>query len=113
MPGGAASIRRVRRATSSWSLRGASVEGALDGANDDVIFFSAVAVPGHCTGEPLTNAETTFDSFVAFITKHPHLIVKDVRDVSVGGLDGKVMDLGIDDIGDGCDGNPMSTSWPR
>jgi len=86
--------------------RGASVEGALDGASDDIIFFGKVAVPGHCTGEPLTNAATTFDSFVAFITKHPHLVVKDVRDVSVGGLDGKAIDLAIDDVGDGCDQKP-------
>ncbi len=85
---------------------GASVDGALNGASDDIILFSAVAVPGHCTGEPATSGATTFDSFVAFITKHPHLIVKQAGDVSIGGLHGKAIDLAIDKAGDGCGDKP-------
>ncbi len=81
---------------------GASVEGALSGASDDIILFGAVAIPGPCTGEPASTAPTTFDSFVAFITTHPHLVVKDVRDVSIGGLSGTAVDLEIDETGDGC-----------
>jgi hypothetical protein len=46
--------------------------------------------------------EPTFEGLVEFLTTNPRLEVRNVRDVAVGGLHGKVMDIAFGEP-DGCD----------
>jgi len=81
---------------------GGTPDDVNQGLSDDVNLFAAVAPPGHCTGEPSTELPHTYDGMVAFLTTNPGITVTNIQDVSVGGLDGMVMDLAMAEGGDGC-----------
>jgi hypothetical protein len=81
---------------------GGSLEGAFEGTSDDINMFGPVAAPGRCTGEASTTVPHTYDGYVAFLTTNPSLEVTNIRDVSIGGLSGKVMDVAMVEGGDGC-----------
>ena len=80
---------------------GGSIQAFEAGTTDAITILSAGVAPGRCTGEPSTKFEPTFDGLVEFVTKNPRLRVRDVRDASVGGLDGTVMDITFGEP-DGC-----------
>ena len=79
-----------------------SIEGFDSGTTDAITILSAAVAPGRCTGEPSAEFEPTFDGVVEFLTTNPRLRIRDVRDASVGGLDGTVMDIAFGEP-DGCD----------
>jgi hypothetical protein len=80
---------------------GATLAGMQEGTSDDITVLSAVVPPGTCTGEPSTTFEPTFDGLVDFLAQNDHLAVSRVRDASVGGWDGTVMDISFAQT-DGC-----------
>jgi hypothetical protein len=81
---------------------GGSIEAFNSGTTDAISIISAGVPPGRCTGEPSAELEPTFDGLVEFLTTNPRVEVSDVRDASVGGLDGKAMDISFKES-DGCD----------
>jgi hypothetical protein len=81
---------------------GGSIQAFESGATDAITILSAAVAPGRCTGQPSTKFEPTFDGLEEFLTTNSRLQVRDVRDVSVGGLDGTVMDVAYGQP-DGCD----------
>ena len=80
---------------------GATMAGFGEGTSDAITVVSAVVPPGTCTGEPSTTFDPTDDGLIKFLRTNDHLVVRHVRDVSVGGLDGTVMDITFAE-GDGC-----------
>ena len=80
---------------------GGGIDAFNDGTTDAISIISAAAPPGRCTGEPSTELPATFDGLVTFLTTNDRLDVGDVRDASVGGLAGKVMDIAFK-ASDGC-----------
>jgi hypothetical protein len=86
---------------------GGSIEAFDSGTTDAITILSAAVAPGTCTGEPSAKFEPTFDGLVEFLTTNPRLRIRDVRDASVGGLDGTVMDIAFGEP-DGCDDGDYS-----
>ena len=80
---------------------GGSMAGFSTGVTDDITLVSSVVAPGACTGTPSTTRPATFDGLVKFLTTDSHVVVSNIRDTSVGGLGGKVMDIAFKE-GDGC-----------
>ena len=80
---------------------GGGIEAFSDGTTDAISIVSAAVPPGRCTGEPSTELPATFDGLVGFLTTNDRLAVSNVRDASVGGLDGKAMDVAFK-ASDGC-----------
>ena len=74
---------------------GGSMAGFVDGTTDDITIVTAVVPPGTCTGKPSSDFDHTFDGMVEFLTMSDHIAASDLRDVSVGGWDGTVMDIGF------------------
>jgi hypothetical protein len=80
---------------------GATMAGFANGTSDAITVVSAVVPPRTCTGQPSTEFDPTYDGLVEFLRTDDHVVVSHVRDASVGGLDGTVMDIAFAD-GDGC-----------
>jgi hypothetical protein len=80
---------------------GGSLAGFKVGTSDDITLLSAAVPPGTCDGQPSTEFEPTFDGLVEFLTNDDNVVVSNVRDASVGGWDGTVMDITFAE-GDGC-----------
>ena len=80
---------------------GGSLAGFDLGTSDDITMLSAVVPPGTCTGKPSDKFEHTFDGLVKFLTSNKHVAIGNVRDASIGGWDGTVMDVTFA-AGDGC-----------
>ena len=74
---------------------GATLEGVNPGTSDFLGVYTSVVAPDLCTGQPSETVHRTFDGLVGWITSNPRLKVTNVRDVSVGGLDGVVMDVAM------------------
>jgi hypothetical protein len=72
---------------------GGSIEAFQLGTTDAFTILSAGVAPGRCTGLPSSELEPTFDGLVEFLTTNPRLRVIHVADTSVGGLDGRVLDI--------------------
>jgi hypothetical protein len=82
---------------------GSALSGVNPGTSDYLGVYSAVVAPGHCTGQPAADVKQTFDGLVDWLKSDPALGVSNVRKVSVGGLNGVVMDLLMKTPkGDGC-----------
>jgi hypothetical protein len=81
---------------------GGAIQAFESGTTDAITILSAGVAPGRCTGEPSARFEPTFDGLVEFLTTTPRLHVRHVRDASVGGLDGTVMDIAFG-VSDGCE----------
>jgi hypothetical protein len=77
------------------------IEAFNAGTADAISIVAAAVPPGKCTGEPSPELKPTFDGLVRFLTANPRLEVSKVRDASVGGLDGKAMDISFK-ASDGC-----------
>jgi hypothetical protein len=80
---------------------GGSMSGFADGTTDAITVYSAVVPPGRCTGQPSEEFAGTFKGLMEFIQANPRILVTDVRDASVGGLEGKAMDVAYVEA-DGC-----------
>jgi len=80
---------------------GGSMAGFNDGTSDAISVVSAVAPPGTCTGQPSDELAPTFDGLVQFLRSDDHVVIRDDREVSVGGWDGVVMDITFAES-DGC-----------
>jgi hypothetical protein len=72
---------------------GGSLAGMNLGTSDDITLLSAAVPPGTCNGQPSTEFEPTFHGLVEFLTNNDHVVLSNVRDASVGGWDGTVMDI--------------------
>jgi hypothetical protein len=82
---------------------GATLAGVNPGTSDYIGAYTSVVAPGRCTGQPSEDVPLTFDGLVGWITSNPRVNVTGVHDVSVGGLDGVVMDVSLRAAkGDGC-----------
>jgi hypothetical protein len=80
---------------------GGGIDAFNDGTTDAISIVSAAVPPGRCTGEPSTEHAPTYDGLLEFLTTNDRLDVSNVRDTSVGGLDGKAMDIVFKEP-DGC-----------
>jgi hypothetical protein len=80
---------------------GGSLAGFELGTSDDITMLSAVVPPGTCTGKPSDEFEHTFDGLVEYLTGNDHVVIRNVRDASIGGWNGTVMDITFA-AGDGC-----------
>jgi hypothetical protein len=100
--GGWASLNRtVARGNFHLFPPGGSMSGFDEGTTDAITVLSAVVPPGACSGEPSKRFSGTFRGLMRFLQGNPHVVVSNIRDASVGGLKGKVMDIAYADS-DGC-----------
>src|SRR5262245_47334865 len=72
---------------------GSSMAGFNTGSGDVITVISSGVPPGKCTGAPSTTFPGTYDGLLKFLTTNPHITVTGVKNASVGGLDGKVLDV--------------------
>lgn len=88
---------------------GATLAGVNPGTSDYLGVYSSVVAPARCTGLRSNDVPFTFDGLVGWITTNPRLNVTGMHNVSVGGLDGVVMDLSMrGPRGDGCPGGAFA-----
>jgi len=80
---------------------GGGMAGFNEGTTDDITVLSAVVPPGQCTGTPSSELAQTYDGLIEFLSTDDHIAVSDMKDVSVAGWAGKVMDIRFVQ-GDGC-----------
>ena len=80
---------------------GSSMAGFETGRGDVITVIASGVPPGTCTGAPSTKFPGTFAGLLEFLTTNPHITVSGVKNASVGGLDGKVLDLAFAKT-DGC-----------
>ena len=84
---------------------GATLEGVNPGTSDYVGVYTSVVVPDHCGGHASASVPFTWGALVNWIESNPRMNVENVHNVSVGGLNGVVMDLSMKSPkGDGCSG---------
>jgi hypothetical protein len=72
---------------------GSSMAGFNTGSGDVITVISSAVPPGTCTGAPSTKYPGTFDGLVSFLTADPSIKVSGVKDASVSGLKGKVVEI--------------------
>jgi hypothetical protein len=72
---------------------GSSMAGFETGSGDVITVIASGVPPGMCTGAPSTKFPGTYDGLLEFLTTNPHITVTGVKSASVGGLDGKVLDI--------------------
>jgi hypothetical protein len=72
---------------------GASMAGFNAGSSDVITVIASGVAPGTCTGAPSTMYPATFDGLLAFLKADPDITISGLKDESVGGLDGKVLDI--------------------
>ena len=80
---------------------GSSMAGFQTGSGDVITVIASGVPPGTCTGAPSTTFPGTFAGLLDFLTTNPHITVSGVKNASVGGLDGKVLDIAFAKT-DGC-----------
>jgi len=80
---------------------GSSMAGFNTGSGDVITVIASGVPPGTCTGAPSTTFPGTFAGLLEFLTTNPHITVSGVKNASVGGLDGKVLDIAFAKT-DGC-----------
>jgi hypothetical protein len=100
-PGWASLNRTVAPGNFHLFPPGGSMSGYDEGTTDAITVVSAVVPPGHCTGEPSETFPGTYRGLLRFLRADRHVVLSNVRDASVGGLEGTVMDVAYAD-GDGC-----------
>lgn len=82
---------------------GSFLGGVNRGTSDYLGVYTSVVAGETCTDRPNPDVEKTFDGLVGWLKADPALALADVHDVSIGGLDGVVMDISMKDPrGDGC-----------
>jgi hypothetical protein len=82
---------------------GATLDGINAGTSDYLGVYASVGAPGHCTGLPSDTVPPTFDALLGWLKKDPAIVVSNVKDVSIGGLSGTVLDTRMKGTkGDGC-----------
>jgi hypothetical protein len=82
---------------------GSTLGGVNPGTSDFLGVYTSVVAPELCTGRPDFNVARTFDGLVGWLRADAAIALADVHDVTVGGLDGVVMDISLKDPkGDGC-----------
>jgi hypothetical protein len=80
-----------------------TLAGVNPGTSDYLGVYSSVAAAGHCTGEPSTSVPLTWQGLVDWLSSDPALAVTNLKQVTVSGLEGDVMDITMKDPkGDGC-----------
>jgi hypothetical protein len=72
---------------------GSSMAGFNTGSGDVITVIASGVAPGTCTGAPSTTVPGTYDGLLKFLTTNPHLTVSGVKNASVGGLQGKVINI--------------------
>ena len=72
---------------------GGSMAGFDRGTTDAITVLSAAVPPGVCTGLPSKELPGTFRGVMDFLQRNSHIVITNLRDVVVGGLDGKAMDI--------------------
>jgi hypothetical protein len=80
---------------------GSSMAGFNTGSGDVITVIASGVPPGTCTGAPSTEFANTFDGLVKFLTTNTHVTVGGLEDTTVGGLDGKVLNIAFAKS-DGC-----------
>ena len=82
---------------------GSTLRGVNPGTSDYLGVYTSVVAAGPCTGQPRPGIAETFDGLVGWLKADPALALANLHDVTVGGLDGVVMDISMKDPkGDGC-----------
>jgi len=82
---------------------GSQLGGVNTGTSDYLGVYTWVVAPEHCSGRYNPDVERTFDGLVGWLEADPAVTLSNVHDVTVGGLDGVVMDIALKDpAGDGC-----------
>ena len=72
---------------------GSSMAGFNTGSGDVITVIASGVPPGTCTGTPSTTFPGTYDGLLKFLTTNTHITVGRVKNESVGGLQGKVVDI--------------------
>jgi len=72
---------------------GSSMAGFNTGSGDVITVISSGVPPGTCTGAASTKFPGTYDGLLKFLTTNTHITVSGVKNASVGGLQGKVLDI--------------------
>lgn len=80
---------------------GGSMSGFNEGTTDAITVLSAVTPPGVCNGLPSEDFLGTFRGVIDFVTGKTNLVVSNLGNATVSGLDGKVMDIAFGES-DGC-----------
>jgi len=80
---------------------GSSMAGFETGSGDVITVISSGVPAGTCTGAPSTKFPGTYDGLLKFLTTNAHITVSGVKDASVGGLRGKVLNVAYAES-DGC-----------
>lgn len=82
---------------------GATLDGINAGTSDYLGVYAAVAAPDHCLGQPSDTVPQTFDGLLGWLKHDPAIIVSNVKEVTIGGLSGTVLDTRMRGTkGDGC-----------
>lgn len=82
---------------------GSKLSGVNPETSDFLGVYTSVVAGGRCNGRPNPDVARTFDGLVGWLKADPAIALSDVHDVTVGGLDGVVMDISMKDPkGDGC-----------
>lgn len=72
---------------------GSTMAGFETGRGDVITVIASGVPPGTCTGAPSTKFPGTYDGLLRFLTTNTHITVSNVKNASVGGLQGKVLDV--------------------
>jgi hypothetical protein len=82
---------------------GSTLAGVNPGTSDYLGVYTSVVAPELCTGQADLGVSGTFDGLVGWLEADPAIALANEHDVTVGGLDGVVMDISMKDPrGDGC-----------
>jgi len=72
---------------------GSTMAGFETGRGDVITVIASGVPPGSCTGAPSTELPGTYDGLLEFLTTNKHITVTGLKTASVGGLQGKVLNI--------------------